>query len=234
MKNWSSMRGMQDYFEKEVQIVKDLLQDSEFAVPADWPHMGWVAAQKTFMQQAGVLFADAGRSRNPYQRTAQEQAAIAAYARSMLRMWLRVGATVSKDKWIIHLKELQRKAQLIARAAKWAVQRQYPRDPVFAGPIVVVGVVTSALTTADVRFRSMVQFVSSTDKGSKKLSPFSWGSTLQVFVNWARTVRMVSTPPLQEPDGKAGADTASVSSKSSRLSNRSKSSSGTKASAKSA
>ena len=126
MKNWSSMRGMQDYFEKEVQIVKDLLQDSEFAVPADWPHMGWVAAQKTFMQQAGVLFADAGRSRNPYQRTAQEQAAIAAYARSMLRMWLRVGATVSKDKWIIHLKELQRKAQLIARAAKWAVQRQYP------------------------------------------------------------------------------------------------------------
>ena len=141
---------------------------------------------------------------------------------------------MSKDKWIIHLQELQRKAQLIARAAKWAVQRQYPHDPVFAGPIVAADVVASALTTADVRFRSMVQFVSSTDEGSKKLSPFSWGSTLQVFVDWARTVRMVSTPPLQKPSGKAGADAASVSSKSSRLSNRSKSSSGTKTSTKSA
>ena len=136
MKNWDAMKDMQEFFEKEVQAVKDMVYDSEFAVEAEWPHMGCNAAQKTFMQHAGVLFAEAGRSRNPFPRTAAEQDAIANFTHEMMRLWLRVAATVKKADWMGRMKELQRKAKLIALAAKWAMQQQFPHDPVFVGPIV--------------------------------------------------------------------------------------------------
>ena len=56
---------MQEYFEREVQTIKDLVADSDYDVEPEWPYMDWKKAAATFMQQAGVLFADAGRVRNP-------------------------------------------------------------------------------------------------------------------------------------------------------------------------
>ena len=35
MKNWDSMKDVQEFFEREVQAVKDLVHDSEFEVEAD-------------------------------------------------------------------------------------------------------------------------------------------------------------------------------------------------------
>ena len=80
--------------------------------------MGFIAAQKTFMQHAGVLFADAGRARNPYPTTTPVQNAIASFAHEMMRFWLRVAETVKKSEWMGHMEELQKKVKLIALAAK--------------------------------------------------------------------------------------------------------------------
>ena len=216
MKNWDSMKDMQHVFEKEVQAVKDLVHDSEFDVESAWPYMGYIAAQKTFMQHAGVLFEDAGRGRNPYPRTAKEQELIALFAHEMMRLWLRVAATVKKSDWMGHMQELQRKAKLVASAAKWAMQKEFPGDPVFVGPVVAADIVASGLIAADIRFRRMVQFVSANaDDGERKLPGFSWGEAVDTFVEWANGVAIQATPPLRTVDKETN-DATSVRSNKSR------------------
>ena len=88
LKNWKGMTQMEAFFSQEVQAVKDLLADSVFELEASWPHVFWHQAMKQVTNEAGVLFADAGRSRNPYQRTKQDQDAICDYVQIMLRLWL--------------------------------------------------------------------------------------------------------------------------------------------------
>lgn len=226
-KNWDDMQDVQTFFEREVQTVKDLVAASKFDVEPEWPYMDCKDAIKTFMQQAGVLFPDAGRSQNPYPRTALEQRTIASFVHEMLRLWLRVGATMSKVQWSEHMQVLQRQAKVVAQASRWAVQQQYPNDPVFAGPIMAADIVASALSTADLRFRRMMELVHE-DDGTGKLADFSWGLGVEKFVEWAQGITMASTPPLRTKDGPHREDdketVASRASSQSRTSNKSRSS----------
>ena len=69
LKNWKGMEGMATFFSEEIQTVKDLLAGSDRELEASWPHVFWHQAMGQFTNEAGVLFAEAGRSRNPFPRT---------------------------------------------------------------------------------------------------------------------------------------------------------------------
>ena len=73
LKNWECLSGMTEFYSEEIQEVKDAVKGSQHDVGVTWPDMAVVPAMKTVMQEAGVLFADADRSRNPHVRTAVEQ-----------------------------------------------------------------------------------------------------------------------------------------------------------------
>ena len=73
MKNWKGMQDVAEFYGDKVQEVKDVLEGSAFEVGSQWPGISHSVAQRSFLQNAGVLFTDAGRSRNPYSRTAKDQ-----------------------------------------------------------------------------------------------------------------------------------------------------------------
>ena len=49
-----------------------------------------------------------------------------------------------------HLKDLQKRAKLIAQAATWASQEFFPANPIFFGPVVEADVVYAGFIAADV------------------------------------------------------------------------------------
>ena len=121
MRNWEGMKDLQDVYSNEIQIVKDVVQGSEFEVASQWPGMSYAQAQRVFLQDAGVLFADAGRGRNPYNRTAHEQKIISEFAHDMLRKFLRIAVTVKPEELKACLLQLQEKTKLIQNATMWTM-----------------------------------------------------------------------------------------------------------------
>ena len=113
MKNWKGMTNLQEFYGDEAQAVKDILRGSKYEVGAQWPGIGVAQVQRCFLQDAGVLFADAGRSRNPYSRTAEDQGRIAEYAHDMSRLFLRIYATMKPEDWMPLVASLQRQTKLV-------------------------------------------------------------------------------------------------------------------------
>ena len=71
-----------------------------------------------FLVSSGVLFADAGKSKHPHPRSKKVQESICEYAKSMVVLWLRTRATISKDELKPFLEQLTSWGKLIAQAMK--------------------------------------------------------------------------------------------------------------------
>ena len=136
MGNWDGMGDMEEFFSQEIQTIKDLLADSAWEVTASWPHVFWHQAMKHVTNDAGVLFKDVGRSRNPYPRTKMEQEEICAYVKVMLRLWLRVRTTVrSQDTWMHHLGEFQQSAKRLRNRRRGRCRSFFQRIQFFLDPL---------------------------------------------------------------------------------------------------
>ena len=211
MKNWQGMRDLPEFYSDQIQIIKDVVAGSRFAVANKWPNVSVDDAQRALLQDAGVLFADAGRSRNPYSRTSAEQVNIANYIHAMLKKYLAVRVTVDASRWATLLHELQRKAKLVQKAALWAMQAEFMADPVFVGPIVAADIIAAGLTAAERRFTLMTHALADGDEGFK-FGEFSWGTEVEGFVAWAKTVRMCPRPKLRTKLQSATSDDGSATS----------------------
>lgn len=212
MKNWKGMVDLQTYYSEQVQIVKDLLAGSKFEVGAQWPGIGIAQAQRYFLQNAGVLFTDAGRARNPYPRTAQDQRRIVNYTHDMTRLYLRILATVTPEDWASLVQSLQRQAKSVQRAAMWAMQKEFVSDQVFVGPIVAADVMAAGFEAADARFKAMIRAVSDNSEDELDLGEFSWGEGVENFTTWAKTVSLCKRPSVRKKLSSAEDDSGSQSS----------------------
>ena len=189
------MKDLPEFYGNQIQIIKDVLAGSRFAVASQWTGVSVEDAQRALMQDAGVLFADAGRSRNPYNRTEAEQNNIAEFTHDMLKKYLAVRATVKTAQWAPLMQELQCKAKLVQKAALWAMQSEFMADPVFVGPIVAADIIAAGLKSAEARFSRVAQALAD-GNDDFQFGEFSWGAEVQSFVTWAKTVRLCPRPKL--------------------------------------
>ena len=136
MKNWRGVRDLPEFYGDQIQIIKDVVTGSHFDVGSQWPAISLEQAKRSLLKDAGVLFADAGRTRNPCYRTEATQIDIASYTHEMLKKYLAVYVTVKPEQWSGLLDDLQQKAKLVQRAAMWAMQPEFVADPVFINPVV--------------------------------------------------------------------------------------------------
>ena len=196
LKNWQGMKDMEGFFSDEVQKVKELLQGSTWELTKSWPFVFYHEAVKSFTNDAGVLFQDAGKSRNPHARSKREQHVICMYVQTLLPLWLRVRATVAgQDEWVDSMKALQKMAKQVARASTWALQSALPEDPVFVGSIVQADIMYAAFKFADSRFRLILDAI---DRGvDHSPGAFSWGAHVNSFYDWADQQHAVSRPPFR-------------------------------------
>ena len=169
-----------------------------------------------------MLFPEAGRSRNPFARTAEDQSRIADFTHEILPLYLRVLATVKPNDWSALLQTLQRQAKVVERAALWSMQALFPSDPVFVGPIVAADVIAAGFVAADERFKRLVQSLGDESAGSFKLPEFTWGPGVEKMVQWAKTVKMVKRPKWRSRLQSAADDKKSTSSSGSGGSAKSK------------
>ena len=88
---------MVEFYGDEVQEVKDVVEGSVFEVGSQWSGILYSEVQRSFLQNAGVLFADAGRSRNPYSRTMEDQRRIADFTHEMMYKYLRIFVTIKPE-----------------------------------------------------------------------------------------------------------------------------------------
>ena len=197
LKNWQTMKDLPDFYSDQIQIIKDVLKGSSYEVGANWPGVAMVPALRYFLQNAGVLFADAGRSRNPYPRTAREQRDIAGFARDMITKYLRIYATVKPEVWAEQVQRLHRYAKVVQKAAVWAMQAEFVADPIFVGPIVAADIVAAGFNAAEKRYQLLVQAINDGEDGDVDLGIFSWGTAVEKFVEWAKTVRTVKRPAVR-------------------------------------
>ena len=217
MKNWAGMKDLNDTYSDNIQVIKDVLQGSSFELDSQWPGFSCAQAQKAILLDAGVLFEDAGRSRNPYARTKQDQDRIAVFTHKMIELYLRVYATVKPEDWAALIKDLQQKARAVQQAALWTMQAEFPADPVFVGPIVAADIVAAGLRFADARFRALAQ-ASADGDNSFSCGAFSWGSAVDTFARWASSVQRCARPKLRSKLQSADDDTDASSSRSSKKS----------------
>ena len=118
LKNWQGMWDLPDFYSDQVQVIKDVLKGSAHEVGAQWSGQAVVPVLRYFLQNAGVLFSDAGRSRNPYPRTVSQQRDISVFAREMLPKYLRVYVTVEPKVWSEQIQRLHRFVKVIQQAAR--------------------------------------------------------------------------------------------------------------------
>ena len=136
MKKWMEMKGASAIFEEDVGSAKDVFADSTDELDAKFPGTSFDQFCKEILNDSDVLFADAGRSWNPYRRTAVQQTNIEQYVQRMTVLWIRVKATVKSAIYKSFVEKLRGIARRVELAAKWTVQRAFPNYPVFVGPLV--------------------------------------------------------------------------------------------------
>lgn len=149
MKKWPEIVAAQDIFDQEVQSAKDVFADSADELKASFPEATFQEFCKQVLNEAGVLFKDAGRrSQNPYRRTAEQQARIGAYIQKMAVLWVRIKAAVITAQFNKFVRALISIANRLENAARWAVQEKFPDYPVFVGPVVSADVMMAGFQEA--------------------------------------------------------------------------------------
>ena len=77
----------------------------------------------------------------------------------------------------------------------WAMQAGFVADPIF-GPIVTADIVSAGFSAAEQRYQLLVQAINDGEDDDIDLGFFSWGTGVETFVAWAKTVRTVNHPPV--------------------------------------
>ena len=136
MKKCPEMVAADQMFEEEVQSAKGVFTDSVDELEESFPEASFQDFCKQVLNKAGVLFKDTDRSQNPYRRTAEQQARIGLYVQRMVVLWVRVKASVQSEQFDSIVRTLISVANRVENASRWAVQKVFPKYPVFVGPLV--------------------------------------------------------------------------------------------------
>ena len=189
MKKWPELVAAEQMFEEEVQSAKDIFADSEDELTASFPDVGFQDFCKLILNDAGVLFHDAGRSQNPYRRTAEQQARVGVYVQKMVVLWVRVKAAVSTEQFDAFFNTLCAVANRVENAARWAVQRTFQSYPVFVGPLVAADIIVAGFKAAESRYDHQVGRVMQNSMEAKNVKDLSVGPVIERLDKWAKTVK---------------------------------------------
>ena len=192
MRKWAEFTTAKELYEQEIQSAIDVFAESESELPPDFPGTSFDEFCTAFLNESHILFADAGRSKNPYRRTAEQQAKIGAYVMEMAVLFVRVRAAVLGDAHINpFMQKLRDVAKRVQDAAKWAVQRAFPDHPVFVGPLVAADIMLAGFKYAEARYHHQVSRAMGANSDTRDLSHLYWGPAVEQLSQWARTVKPV-------------------------------------------
>ena len=62
------MQRMEEFFEEQIQAVKDVLEGTESEVESDWPYVSFREVSAEVLLSSGVLHRDSDKSKNAYKR----------------------------------------------------------------------------------------------------------------------------------------------------------------------
>ena len=189
MRKWPEMLTAKEAFEREIQSAKDLFEDSPDALPSLFPEVDFDGFCNCVLNDAEVLFADAGRSKNPYKRSAEQQARIGAYVLRMVVLFIRVRAAVPQVRFNPFVVKLRAVARRVEDAAKWSAQRAFPEYPVFVGPIVAADIMLAGFGFAEKRYHHQVSRVMQDLQEPRDESILDFGPVVRAFDEWARAVK---------------------------------------------
>ena len=144
---------------------------------------------------AGVVDPQTGRSHNPIRRTAMEQALLANYAKTMVKLWLRVRVTLPLQELRDRTEDLKDLAKSTQLAAIWSLQAVYKKDPVYTGPVNAADVMLSGFQHASMRYSSYVAKYVDTSMGDADMAEFSWGPSMAMIRQWCDDVPAVDIVP---------------------------------------
>ena len=144
MRKWQEIEGASSIFEDEVGSAKDIFEGSTDELDSSFPGMDFNGFCKEVLNKSGVVFADAGRAKNPYRRTFEQQKRIGMYAQRMAVLWVRVKSAVKPEIFAKFMKELRAIATRVENAARWTIQGIFKDYPVFAGPIVCADIMAAS------------------------------------------------------------------------------------------
>ena len=211
MKKWQEIVGASAIFDDEVQAVKDVFADSEDELDAEFPGMNFDEYCKEIMNKSGVTFADAGRSRNPYRRTWEQQTRLGMYAQHMSVLWVRVKASVSAAIFNKFMRELRELALTIEQAARWTLQRAFSGFPVFVGPLVCADIMVAGFRYAEARYDHQIGRVMQDTQEPRNEEDISVGPVLSQLAAWAKSVAPIKrASPVKSKAFKMGAAPAAA------------------------
>ena len=191
MKKWQELIGASGIYEDEVQSAKDIFADSSDELDPDFPGMDFTAFCKEILNYSGVLFADAGRVRNPYRRTYEQQLRIGQYVQRMSVLWVRLKAAVKKPLFAEFVEKLRAIALRVEQATRWTVQKAFPKYPVFVGPLVCADIMLAGFQLAGARYDHQVGRVMQNSQEERIESAVQVGPAIERLDKWAKTVVQV-------------------------------------------
>ena len=206
MHKWPEMVAASETFANEVRTAKEIFADSDEELDEAFPEANFQEFCKQILNESGVLFADAGRSRNPYKRSAEQQARIGSYVERMAVLWVRLKAVVEPARFETFVKKLQGIARRVEHAARWEVQAAFPTYPVFVGPLVCADVMLAGFVAAEERYHRQVARVMENSQKDRDNSQVKVSPVLDRLDKWAKTVksvRRVSPVKRRQPAAKA-------------------------------
>lgn len=98
MRKWQEIVGASAVFEEEVGSAKDIFQGSTGELDPSFPGMKFNKFCKEILNRSGVVFEDAGQSKNPYRITYEQRARIGMYTQRMAVLWVRAGEVGYEDR----------------------------------------------------------------------------------------------------------------------------------------
>ena len=191
MKKWPVMVAASEAFDSEVTSAKEIFADSEDELDAAFPEADFQKFCKQVLNDSGVVFAEAGRARNPFKRSAEQQERIGAYVQRMAVLWVRVKAAVEPAMFETFVRKLQEIARRVENAARWTVQKAFPAYPVFVGPLVCADVMLAGFAAAEERYHHQVGRVMQNSQEARDRSHVTVSPVLQRLDKWAKTVKPV-------------------------------------------
>ena len=191
MRRWPEMIAAKEAFEREIQSAKDIFEDSEDELESLFPDTDFDGFCTCVLNDSEVLFADAGRSKNPYKRSAEQQARIGTYMLRMVVLFVRVKAAVPKVLFNPFVVKLRAVARRVEDAAKWTLQKAFPEYPVFSGPVVVADIMLAGFGFAERRYHHQVSRAMENLQEPRDESLLDFGPVVRSFDDWARSVKPV-------------------------------------------
>ena len=212
LRKWQEIVGASAVFEEEIQSAKEVFADSTDQLDKSFPGMDFSQFCKEVLNNSGVLFADAGRSRNPYRRSQVQQVRIGRYVQRMAVLWVRVKSAVPQAIFDKFMSDLRATAGKIEQAARWTVQKTFPQYPVFVGPLVCADIMLAGFLFAEARYHHQVGRVMQNTQDARDLSDISMGPVIARLVRWASTVKSVkrASPVKRKPAAEAAKATAAA------------------------